>query len=114
ARTTASWSFQGTITVAAVAARVTPGLAGIAAVARPEPACASSPATGPWAAPRGRPPRAPGAGRDRRRREARAGLREQSVDVAVVRAGELEHRLAPGPRPPPPQPAHRRLGARRA
>ena len=48
ARRSASWSFHGTTTVAAVAAAVTPGLAGIAAVARPEPACASRPSTWPW------------------------------------------------------------------
>ena len=44
----ASGSFQGTITVAAAAASVTPGLAGMPWVARPEPPSASSPSTWPW------------------------------------------------------------------
>ena len=48
ARRTASASFHGTTTVAAVAASGTPGLAGIAPVARPEPAWASRPSTWPW------------------------------------------------------------------
>ena len=45
---TASGSFQGTTTVAAVAAAGTPGEDGIPCVARPEPASASSPSTWPW------------------------------------------------------------------
>ena len=44
----AARSFQGTTTVAAAALAGTPGLAGSAPVARPEPACASSPSTWPW------------------------------------------------------------------
>ena len=48
AAATASRSFQGTITVAAAWAAGTPGLAGSDAVARPEPASASSPSTWPW------------------------------------------------------------------
>jgi hypothetical protein len=47
ARSAAS-SFQGTITVAAAAAAVTPGEAGMPCVASPEPASASSPSTCPW------------------------------------------------------------------
>ena len=43
-----SGSFQGTTTVSAACASVTPGLAGIPCVARPEPASASSPSTWPW------------------------------------------------------------------
>ena len=45
---TASGSFHGTTTVAAVAASGTPGEAGMPCVARPEPASASSPSTWPW------------------------------------------------------------------
>ena len=45
---TATKSFQGTIAVASACERGTPGLAGIAWVARPEPASASSPSTWPW------------------------------------------------------------------
>ena len=41
-------SFQFAITVSPACASVTPGLAGMPAVARPEPACASSPSTWPW------------------------------------------------------------------
>ena len=48
ARATASRSFQGTTTVSAACAAVTPGLAGIAGVARPEPASASRPSKWPW------------------------------------------------------------------
>ena len=44
--------------------------------------------------------------------EARARLREQAVDVAVVGAGELDERLAAGGRAGEPDRAHRRLGAR--
>jgi hypothetical protein len=51
ASTTASASFHGTITVAAAAASVTPGLAGMPCVASPEPASASNPSTWPWYAP---------------------------------------------------------------
>jgi hypothetical protein len=47
AASTAARSFQGRITVFAVAARGTPGLAGIACVASPLPASASSPSTCP-------------------------------------------------------------------
>ena len=39
---------QGTITVSAACAAVTPGLAGMPCVARPEPASASRPSTWPW------------------------------------------------------------------
>ena len=45
---TASRSFQGTITVSSAASGGTPGLAGIDCVARPEPASASRPSTWPW------------------------------------------------------------------
>ncbi len=48
ARATASRSFQGTTAVAAAWAAVTPGLAGMPSVARPEPASASSPSEWPW------------------------------------------------------------------
>jgi hypothetical protein len=48
AASTAARSFQPTITVLAVAAAGTPGLAGIACVASPLPASASSPSTWPW------------------------------------------------------------------
>ncbi len=48
AAATASASFQGTITVAAVAAALTPGLAGMPWVASPDPAWASRPSTWPW------------------------------------------------------------------
>ena len=41
-------SFQGTTTVSAACAAVTPGLAGMPWVARPEPASASRPSTWPW------------------------------------------------------------------
>ena len=44
----ASRSFQGTTTVSAACAAVTPGLAGMPSVARPEPASASRPSTWPW------------------------------------------------------------------
>ena len=50
------------------------------------------------------------AGRDRLRREARAGLGEQAVDVAVVGAGELDQPLAAGRRAGEADRAHRRLG----
>ena len=46
-----------------------------------------------------------------RRREPRARLGEQAVDVAVVGAGELDDRVAAGGRPGEPHGAHRRLGA---
>ena len=45
--------------------------------------------------------------------EPRAGLGEQSVDVAVVGARELQDLLAAGDRARQPDRAHRRLGARR-
>ena len=48
AASSASGSFHGTITVSAACAAVTPGLAGIPCVARPEPASASKPSTWPW------------------------------------------------------------------
>ena len=48
AAATASESFHGTTIVSAACARVTPGLAGIPCVARPEPASARSPSTWPW------------------------------------------------------------------
>ncbi len=48
ASTTASSSFQGTITVSEAWASVTPGLAGAPAVASPDPPSASSPSTWPW------------------------------------------------------------------
>ena len=41
-------SFHGTTMVSAACAAVTPGLAGIPCVARPDPASASSPSTWPW------------------------------------------------------------------
>jgi hypothetical protein len=47
ASTSGSSPFHGTITVSAACASVTPGLAGIAWVASPEPASASSPSTCP-------------------------------------------------------------------
>src|ERR1019366_8441067 len=46
------------------------------------------------------------------RRPPRAGLRQQPVDVTVVGAGELEHRLAAGDRAGQADRAHRGLGAR--
>jgi hypothetical protein len=48
ATSTAPGSFQGTITVPAACASVTPGLAGTPAVASPEPASARRPSTCPW------------------------------------------------------------------
>ena len=51
--------------------------------------------------------------RDALRGQPGAGLREQAVDVAVVGAGELQQRLAPGGRAGEPDRAHGRLGARR-
>ena len=45
---TASRSFQGTTTVVAAWAAVTPGLPGTPRVARPEPASASRPSEWPW------------------------------------------------------------------
>ena len=53
-------------------------------------------------------PRAAG---DGQRRQARAGLGEQAVGVAVVGAGELDHDLAAGHGAGEPHRAHRRLGA---
>ena len=52
-----------------------------------------------------------GAGRDRQRREARAGLGQQPVGVAVVGTGELDHHLAAGGGAGEADRAHRRLGA---
>ena len=54
-----------------------------------------------------------GAGGDALGRKARSGLGEQAVDVAVIRACELEDQLAAGDRACQPDRAHRRLGARR-
>ena len=48
AASSASRSFHGTTIVSAACASVTPGLAGMPAVARPEPASARSPSTWPW------------------------------------------------------------------
>ena len=48
ASSSGSGSFHGTTTVSAACAAVTPGLAGIPWVARPEPASARSPSTWPW------------------------------------------------------------------
>ena len=46
--TTASGSFQGTTTVSAAWAAVTPGLAGTPTVATADPASASRPSEWPW------------------------------------------------------------------
>ena len=54
-----------------------------------------------------------GARRDARGRKAGAGFRQEAVDVAVVRAGELQHRVAAGRRAGEAHRAHRRLGPRR-
>ena len=54
----------------------------------------------------------PGTGRQRLCREARAGLREQPVDVAVIGARELEHLLAAGGGPREADGGHRGLGPR--
>ena len=51
-------------------------------------------------------------GRDAGGRQARPGLGEQAVDVAVVGAGELDELLASGRRAGQADRAHRRLGAR--
>ena len=51
AAATASRSFHGTTIVSAACAAVTPGLAGMPWVARPDPASASRPSTWPWYAP---------------------------------------------------------------
>ena len=50
---------------------------------------------------------------DRLRRDARAGLDEQAVRVAVVGAGELDDQVATGRRARQAERAHDRLGARR-
>ena len=55
----------------------------------------------------------PGLDGDALRGEARAGVGEQAVDVAVVGAGELEDRVAAGRGARQADRAHRRLGARR-
>ena len=57
--------------------------------------------------------RDPGAGRDALSRQARAGVGEQAVDVAVVGARELHDRVPARGGPRQAHGAHRRLGARR-
>ncbi len=54
-----------------------------------------------------------GARRDRLRCQARAGLGQQAVNVAVVGAGELDDPIATGRCPGEPYRAHRSLGPRR-
>jgi hypothetical protein len=51
AASSAAGSFHGTTTVSAACAAVTPGLAGMPCVARPEPDWARRPSTCPWYAP---------------------------------------------------------------
>ena len=53
----------------------------------------------------------PGARRDAQGRQARAGIGEQAVGVAVVGAGELDDDLAPGSGAGEADGAHRSLGA---
>ena len=58
----------------------------------------------------GRPRRHTRAGRDRQRREPRAGARQQCVGVPVVAAGELDDAVAAGEGTGEPDRAHRSLG----
>ena len=87
---------------------------------RPTSRSASAASTALAVVPRARrpcPPPAPsvtpGARRDALRGQARAGLGEQPVHVAVVGAGELQDLVAAGGGAREPDRAHRRLGARR-
>ena len=98
----ASGSFQGTMTVAAVAAAGTPGEAGMACVARPEPASASSPSTWPWYAPANfRILSRPVAARASRNALIVASVPDEvmrSISTEGMRVGDLlgERDLAPG------------------
>ena len=79
---------------------------------RPPPRTPRDRSRAPRPCPWPRPPVTPGAGRDPLRREARAALGQQAVDVAVVGAGELQHLVAAGGRARQAHRAHRGLGAR--
>ncbi len=56
----------------------------------------------------------PGARRDPRGRQARAGLGKQPIDMPVIGARELQHRVAPGGSARQAERAHRRLGPGRS